>query len=254
MASIAEIKAAALEIINLHPNGIRFTDLKREVIRKLPSANPQSVGAVISQLEDGKDCVRPARGVYAPLTYSHSPSPSPSPSSSVLISEEDIYKPFAEYLVEDLEECIWAVPIGSKMSNSKWSTPDVVGVWRTRSSYFSSHFSSCCVLELVSAEIKATTDRNELITGFGQACAYKLFSHKVYLVIPGDQSNEEDKSRIEDLCVLHGIGLILFYQENGSYRFEIRNRASKSEPDPYHLELFISKLGKEVKKELGLIC
>lgn len=45
--------------------------------------------------------------------------------------------------------------------------------------------------EIVSVEIK--TDTNQLITAFGQACAYKLFSHKVYLVIP---NAEQDVGRI----------------------------------------------------------
>jgi len=60
-------------------------------------------------------------------------------------------------------------------------------------------------LEIVSAEIKTNT--NQLITAFGQACAYKLFSHKVYLVIP---NAEQDVGRIESLCLIFGIGLVLF--------------------------------------------
>ncbi len=37
-------------------------------------------------------------------------------------------------------------------------------------------------LELVSAEIKI--DASQSVTAFGQACAYRLFSHKVYIVMP----------------------------------------------------------------------
>lgn len=239
---MADIKDKALEIINKHPSGIRFKALKTQVLAALPSANPQTVGSVISQLEDGKDCSRPARGVYAPLT-SHT-----LPTSPLSGHEEKIYEPFAKFLVEDLGECIWAIPMGGKISNSKWSTPDVIGVWRSPWNGFLK------VLELTSVEIKATEDSNDLIIGFGQACAYKLFSHKSYLVIPGDGPKEEDKSRIEDLCVLYGIGLILFYRENNDeYRFEIRNRASKAEPDLHYIELFLSSLPQEYRSQLGLI-
>ena len=37
-------------------------------------------------------------------------------------------------------------------------------------------------VEIVAAEIKL--DMAQLVTAFGQACAYCLFAHKSYLVIP----------------------------------------------------------------------
>ena len=61
--------------------------------------------------------------------------------------------------------------------------------------------------EIVSAEIK--TDGNNLITAFGQAVSYKLFSHKSYIVVP-KESSTEDLDRLEALCLTCGLGLILF--------------------------------------------
>src|SRR5262249_19394659 len=61
--------------------------------------------------------------------------------------------------------------------------------------------------EIVSAELKI--DGTGLIVAFGQACSYKLFSHKSYIVVPS-QSQEEDIGRLDVLCRTIGLGLILF--------------------------------------------
>ncbi|CUU08741.1 hypothetical protein JGI4_02176, partial [Candidatus Kryptonium thompsonii] len=104
-------------------------------------------------------------------------------------------------------------------------------------------------LEIVSAEIK--TDTTQLITAFGQACAYKVFSHKVYLVVP--KQAESDIPRLESLCMRFGIGLILFDRNNlNDPKFQIRTRAVKSEPDYFYVNLYIQRLSKEdIKKLLG---
>ena len=51
--------------------------------------------------------------------------------------------------------------------------------------------------EIISAEIK--TDSKNLITAFGQACSYKLFSHKSYIVVPKDSGQED----LSGLCLLY---------------------------------------------------
>lgn len=53
--------------------------------------------------------------------------------------------------------------------------------------------------EIISAELKI--DTRDLVTAFGQACAYKLFSHKTYIVIP-KKSPQEDITKIDALCLI----------------------------------------------------
>ena len=52
-------------------------------------------------------------------------------------------------------------------------------------------------------------DPASLITAFGQACAYRLFSHKSYIVVPTD-SPEDDIGRLDTSGRIFGIGVILF--------------------------------------------
>ena len=155
--------------------------------------------------------------------------------------EGDFYPSFAEFLeytksgndsTQRLNECTKAVAWGGNKSGGKWGTPDVVGVFRpARQAHVK--FPD----EIVSAEIKI--DKMALITAFGQACAYRLFSHKVYLVVP--ETGQD--SRLKTLCHLFGIGLVYFDPEvkkidSSIYRKELR--AQSHSPDMFYVNDFIS--------------
>jgi hypothetical protein len=141
--------------------------------------------------------------------------------------EEEFYRSFAEYLVAELEECTRAIPLGGNRFRDKWGTPDVIGVLCPKQSDIL-QFSA----EIVSAEVK--TDSSALITAFGQACSYRLFSHRVYLVIPAFVP-ESELARLDALCRVFGLGLILFDAETPEEpNYQIRVRATKHEPDMFY--------------------
>ena len=48
----------------------------------------------------------------------------------VKIKEEDFYNSFADWLVNDMEECTKAICLGGNLFKDKWGTPDVVGQTR----------------------------------------------------------------------------------------------------------------------------
>ena len=129
---------------------------------------------------------------------------------------------------DELEECTKAIPVGGNPSRDKWGTPDVIGVREPKKSDIIK-FST----EIVTAEIKL--DTTGLITAFGQACSYRLFCHKSYIVIPQD-SPEDDVARLDTLARIFGIGLILFDAKNASTpSFTIRVRAAKHDPDMFYV-------------------
>ena len=100
------------------------------------------------------------------------------------------------------------------------------------------------IIETVTAEIKIVS--NDIITAFWQACAYKLFSHKVYVVIP-EKYSEDDILSLDSLCQLFGLGLVLFNsQKEDDFNFSLRVRPVKHEPDWYYANNNL----KLVKKEL----
>jgi len=121
----------------------------------------------------------------------------------------------------------------------KWGTPDVIGKREPRRSDIIK-----TPTEIVSAEIKA--DTRDLITAFGQACVYKLFSHKSYIVIPKN-SSQDDISKLDALCLIFGIGLVLFDNSNpNDPQFEIRVRPLKHEPDMFYVNKYMKLIEKEL--------
>ncbi len=66
------------------------------------------------------------------------------------------------------------------------------------------------------------------------------------MVIPKN-SSEEDKSRIESLCLIFGIGLILFDSTNTENpQFEIRVRPLKQEPDMFYVNKYMRMIETEL--------
>jgi hypothetical protein len=131
-------------------------------------------------------------------------------------------------LTGDLEECTKCIPLGGCGFKDKWGTPDVIGIRKARESDLIKY-----PTEIIAAEIK--TDSSNLITAFGQACSYRLFSHRSYLVVP-KSAPAEDLARLESLSIACGLGLILFDSQNASNpSFVIRVRAMRTEPDMFYV-------------------
>ncbi|MEN3033951.1 MAG: hypothetical protein ABDH18_03050 [Aquificaceae bacterium] len=221
----------ALEILEQMPNGIALKDLISALSEQFPNVNVSTIRTYVYLLKnENPEVLNPDRGFYILRKYLHSQTSEPT---QVTATERSLYEPFANYLKEELQECTKFLILGNNQFGDKWGTPDVIGVYK---------LSSIALLqpqpEIISAEIK--TDALQLITAFGQACAYKLFSHKVYLVVPRDSKEE---SRLESLCYRFGIGLVVFDPTNfTSPDFSLKMRAMKGEPDYFYLNEYLTKL------------
>ena len=244
-----QIRQIALEILNEKPEGIRYSDLVKRILEQNNSLKSNSIAGVIVNLEvTFPDKVyKPDRGVFRLLKFKEDVETQPDKRVDITtkatkkknINEDDFYQPFADWLVKELEECTNAIGLGGNIFRDKWGTPDVVGIRESKRSDIIQF-----PTEIVVGEIK--TDTNGLITAFGQACAYKIFSHKSYIVVPND-SQIEDITRLDTLCRQFGIGLILFDNKNPEEpNFEIRVRAIKHEPDMF----FVNKNLKLIEDKL----
>jgi len=242
-----EILTRAIEIVKSHPQGIRYSVLKNALIEVFPLASPYSIEGYIWNLDAQfpEQIYKAARGLFRHTSFIESSEVSAEvvtgPQEPTQLKEEHFYPSFAEWLKNELEEVTKAIPLGGSSFGSKWGTPDVIGVYKT----LPSHIIKAEPV-IVSAEIKLDDSSIGLITAFGQACAYKRFSHKVYLVIPKTAS-ESDRSRIETLCLTLGIGLILFDNTNKENpKYEIVCRAIRQEPDIW----YVNETMKNVEHEL----
>lgn len=244
MSTITEkIIKKAIEIFKKASSGVRYSELVRYINEELPEENINNIhGALFSfkqKIDKGeiKEIIRPERGYYI---FKENLETEDLIKETKGVRENDFYQSFAEYLVDDLGECTKAISLGGNRFQDRWGTPDVLGVYD-----FNKTDPIQPQSEIISAEIKL--DINQLIIAFGQACSYKLFSHKVYLVIPKDA--EKDILRVESLCQKFGLGLILFDKNNfKNPTFEIRTRAQKSEPDYFYVNKYLRLLGDDLRK------
>lgn len=239
MATIGEkITNLALEQLKRHPDGIRYAELVRLILATDPSLKMNTIHGTVwdlaTRLPD--KVYKPSRGLFRLVEFRDKDTDQlkadlvPKPSKKT--KEEDFYVPFADWLVNDLEECTKAISLGGNRFRDKWGTPDVIGKRESRKSDILQ-----APTEIVSAEIK--TDVSQLVTAFGQACAYCLFSHKSYLVIP-EESPQDEIARLDSLCQVFGIGLILFDPSTPEDpRFDIRVRPRKQEPDMFYVNKYM---------------
>jgi hypothetical protein len=232
------VRRLSLEFLAGAPEGLRYSELLERLRQALPGRSvPGPLVRCLADLPSEID--NPSRGYYRHVSFATAAPAKPAAGGAKRIAESDFYQPFADYLVNELEECTRAVPLGGKVFRDKWGTPDVLGVRQARHSDIVKF-----ATEIIAAEIK--TDGTQLITAFGQTCAYRLFSHRAYLVVPA-ASPEEDVQRLDVLARIFGIGLILFDATSvATPRWSIRVRASRHEPDGF----YVNRCLKFVEKEL----
>jgi hypothetical protein len=247
MPAIDDITNLVLKKLDENTDGLRWADLYSAIRMEYPNMkNGTIIGGLRNFYNKNTNLVyKPDKGLYKLIKYqdnnSQNTNISTLPNSVIQqnaqissIREEDFYESFAAWLVNDQEECTKAKELGGNIFGGKWGTPDVIGVSKSLPTDIIEK-----EIEITSVEIKLS--QNELITAFGQACSYKLFSHKVYLVIP-QQSNTEEISRLDSLCFLFGIGLVLFDNTNSNMpNYQLKNRSQRGDPDNYYLNKNIDK-------------
>ncbi|MCC6648708.1 MAG: hypothetical protein IT374_24480 [Polyangiaceae bacterium] len=228
-----QIRDLALEIVRRHAGGIRYGELARSIETQHPETPRNTIQGSIWNLDAilPNDVAKPSRGLFMPL------APLPAPGDETArpkVREQDFYEPFAEWLKNDLDEVTDVVALGGAVLKGKWGTPDVLGVYKPLASNLIKF-----PLEIVSAEVK--TDPGQPVVAFGQAVAYRLFSAKTYIAMPA-ATTEEDKDRLEALCTLFGVGLVLFDLDPKTPQFSIRMRAQRFSPDMFYVNELADRL------------
>jgi hypothetical protein len=222
-----------------------------ELAKKIHSAAPETpFNSVVGSLHDlslkNQEIVRPTRGLWALKKYWEKDGNDPFPlgkaqeTASTIIeaqpknsNEESYYEPFMEWLLGQ-DQVIEAMVVGGNTFKNKWATPDVIGTYKPKKSD-----PITFPMELVSAEIKI--DGNQSITAFGQACAYRLFSHKTFIVMPSSIS-ANDLDRLDALCSLYGMGLVIFDPNPENPNFQMKLKPQRLDPDVFYVNDFARRL------------
>jgi len=238
-----KIVAQALGLLKESQRGYRYSQLHKELCKRLPNIPANTIHGAMWDLDQQfpDKVTKPSRGLFLHASFQDVDTSTKKKvgPSKVKISEAEFYEPLADWLVHELEECTKAIPLGRNKFKDKWGTPDVIGKRESKRSDIIP-----APIEVISAEVKK--DTSQLVTAFGQACAYRLFSHKSYLVIP-NSSTQDDLARMNALCMLYGIGLVLF--ENTSPKdpnFDIQMRALKHEPDMFYVNKYLVAIEDEL--------
>jgi len=234
--SVKEIQTLAKKIVAENPGGIRYSALVQRISLENPETPKNTIHGSVWDLATRfpSEITKPSRGLFKPVTAAGGVTVTPPEPPPVKVKEEDFYEPFSEWLKNELDEATVAIALGGAGLQKKWGTPDVIGVYKPSASDRIKFD-----LEIISAEIKI--DPQQPVVAFGQAAAYRLFSAKSYVVMPNSIS-EEDYSRLEALCMLFGIGLVLFETNLEEPDFKIRVRAQRFPPDMFYVNEFAERI------------
>jgi hypothetical protein len=248
--STKEIRQHAAEILEGEPRGIRYSDLCKRIQEQGPETNMNTIRTQVGYFvtENPNIVARPSRGVMILKKFASTSGELKSdedvpvlveaenaapPGQATRLPESAFYEPFAHWLVEEGVVSISHV-VGGAGFKSKWGTPDVIGVYKPQPSDIVKF-----PMEIVSVEIKV--DPIGSVVAFGQACAYRLFSHKTYIVMPTTIA-PADQDRLDALCEIYGVGLVLFDLNVDEPDFRFVRKAQRFSPDMYYVNDFARRL------------
>lgn len=238
-----------MQVLEASPSGIRWVDLLRAVEAGAPETPHNSVhGGIHSFLTKNSDVVvKVARGTYRLAKFvdaenavvesegavvEGAPVSAKVPAPAAL-SEQDFYASFAEWL-QDNDEATVASPLGGSSLGGKWGTPDVIGVLKPRAQDIFKFEP-----QIVTAEIKSVP--GQPVVAFGQAVAYRLFSHRSYIVVP-DSTSSDDMNRLKSLCSIHGIGLVTFVLNKVQPDYTVVVLPVNATPDMFYVNFMLERL------------
>lgn len=240
--SVQAIRALAKDIIAAHPGGIRYTPLVERISEPNPETPKNTIHGSVWNLDTvfPNEISKPSRGLFVSASREAETAGSKQGTTEVVsesgktFAEADFYQSFADWLKNDLDEATEIAPLGGASMKTKWGTPDVIGVYKPLASNLIKF-----PLELIAGEVKI--DPMQPIVAFGQAVAYRLFASKTYIAMPTTLT-EADQSRLEALCMLFGVGLVLFALDTERPNFSIRVRAQRFSPDMFYVNEFADRL------------
>lgn len=237
-------------ILDRHPGGLRWAEVLKLIAAAHPETPSNSVrGATHVLFQGADDIVKIARGTYQLAKYAEADAADAVAQDDAVattpiaidaddrtagsVSEQDFYASFAEWLEEN-DEVTVAGALGGSSLGGKWGTPDVIGVLKPRAQDIFKFEP-----QIVTAEIKATP--GQPVVAFGQAVAYRLFSHKSYIVVPRTTTSD-DMNRLKSLCSINGVGLVIFTLDTAQPDYSVVVLPAVASPDMFYVNNMLDRL------------
>lgn len=254
-----QIQSRARAILEGEKGGIRWGELMKRIHSEAPETPQNSIhGALQNLFITSKNIEKVARGTYQLSKYVEednalaSAQEAESKTASIAsekpgakaVTEQDFYVSFAEWLSEN-DEVTVASALGGSSLGGKWGTPDVIGVLKPRAQDIFKFEP-----QIVTAEIKAVP--GQPVVAFGQAVAYRLFSHKSYIVVPNSTSSD-DMNRLKSLCSLHGVGLVTFTLDKEQPDYVVVVLPVIATPDMFYVNSMLERLKTSEPKLLNTL-
>ncbi|WP_404713750.1 hypothetical protein [Sphingomonas sp. MMS24-J13] len=243
-----QIQAKARSLLEAEKGGIRWGEILRRIHADDPDTPQNSIhGALQNLFIVSTDIVKVARGTYQLAQYvadddalanaqevqaAAAPVVAETPGLESL-TEQDFYGSFADWLEEN-DEATVASALGGASLGGKWGTPDVIGVLKPRAQDIFKFEP-----QIVTAEIKAVP--SQPVVAFGQAVAYRLFSHKSYIVVPNSTSSD-DMNWLKSLCSIHGVGLVTFALNKDRPDYAVVVLPVNAAPDMFYVNNMLERL------------
>jgi hypothetical protein len=245
-----QIQEEARAFLAANPGGMRWAEVLKAIGAAHPETPANSIrGATHVLFQGANDIVKIARGTYqlarfaeadAAETVAQEEAVATAPvtvdtdaSGTGSVSEQAFYASFAEWLEEN-DEVTVAGALGGSVLGGKWGTPDVIGVLKPRAQDIFKFEP-----QIVTAEIKATP--GQPVVAFGQAVAYRLFSHKSYIVVPRTTTSD-DMNRLTSLCSIHGVGLVVFTLDIDQPDYGVVVLPAVASPDMFYVNTMLDRL------------
>jgi hypothetical protein len=244
-----QIHQEARSILDEAKGGIRWGELLTRIHSGAPETPVNSIhGALQILFQSSDDIKKVARGTYQLAQYLDADSADAvaadeaaatievagtAPGTIEVLTEQDFYQSFADWLVEN-DEATAADVLGGSSLGGKWGTPDVLGVMKPRAQDMFKFWP-----QIIAAEIKATP--SQPVVAFGQAVAYRLFAHTSYIVVPRTTSGD-DMSRLKSLCSIHGVGLVTFVLDKEVPDYSVVILPLVANPDMFYVNTMLERL------------
>jgi hypothetical protein len=254
--SIKEVQERGRQILARSSVGVRWSDLVDKIATESPDTSIASIsrGLRLLTTSETEGISKISRGLYILRSNEEKSTPRGTDPDTLddrqvrvttaqgvkTVNEQAFYEPLAEWLKGELGEANEAEALGGNILKGKWGTPDVLGVLKPLKAdpiQFAAEF--------VSAEVKV--DANQPIVAFGQAIAYRLFSHKSYIVMPNTIA-PDDLDRLEALSVIYGLGLVIFSLDPAAPNFLLKVRAQSVRPDVFYMNQMAKRIREALPK------